>query len=79
MRRNEMGVTLSGPVIIPKIYNGQEQDVFFASYEPKRRRDENAQWATSRPKRNATAIFRNSWVKPRIHQPSAVPAGGLCG
>ena len=45
MRRNEFGVTLSGPVIIPKIYNGKQKTFFFASYEPKRRRDENAQWA----------------------------------
>jgi hypothetical protein len=34
MRRNEMGVTLSGPVILPKIYNGRRKTFFFASYFP---------------------------------------------
>ncbi|HTZ97235.1 MAG TPA: carboxypeptidase regulatory-like domain-containing protein [Terriglobales bacterium] len=32
-RRNDFGVTLGGPVIIPKIYNGKDKTYFFASEE----------------------------------------------
>lgn len=33
LQENDPGFTLSGPVIIPKIYNGQSRTFFFAAYE----------------------------------------------
>jgi hypothetical protein len=69
MRRNEMGVTLGGPVIIPRVYNGKQKTFFFASYEPKRRRDETAQWAHVPTVEERNGDFRNSWVSPGSTNP----------
>src|SRR5258706_8888861 len=69
MRRNEFGVTLGGPVIIPKIYNGKKKTFFFVSYEPKRRRDETAQWAHVPTQEERNGDFRNSWVSPGSTNP----------
>src|SRR5260370_28540180 len=69
MRRNEMGVTLGGPVLIPKIYTRKQKTFFFASYEPKRRRDETAQWAHVPTQEERNGDFRNSWVSPRSTNP----------
>jgi len=69
MRRNEMGVTIGGPVRIPKIYNGKGKTFFFASYEPKRRRDETAQWAHVPTVAERNGDFRNSWVSPGATNP----------
>src|SRR5205814_10677203 len=32
-RRNDLGGTVGGPVIIPKLYNGRDKTFFFYSYE----------------------------------------------
>jgi hypothetical protein len=69
MRRNEMGVTLGGPVLIPKIYTRRQKTFFFASYEPKRRRDETAQWAHVPTLEERNGDFRNSWVSPGSTNP----------
>jgi hypothetical protein len=69
MRRNEMGVTLGGPVLIPKIYTRKQKTFFFASYEPKRRRDETAQWAHVPTQEERNGDFRNSWVSPGSTNP----------
>src|SRR5215469_4833970 len=37
-RRNNYGFTLSGPLVIPKLYNGHDKTFFFYSYEAGRRR-----------------------------------------
>jgi hypothetical protein len=69
MRRNEFGATLGGPVVIPKVYNGKSKTFFFASYEPKRRRDETAQWAHVPTEAERNGDFRNSWVSPGATNP----------
>src|SRR6266850_3694278 len=69
MPRNEFGVPLGGPVIIPKIYNGRKKTFFFVSYEPKRRRDETAQWAHVPTQEERNGDFRNSWVSPGSANP----------
>jgi len=69
MRRNEMGVTFSGPVLIPKIYKSKNRTFFFASFEPKRRRDEAAQWAHVPTLAERSGDFRDSWVSPGSTNP----------
>jgi len=69
MRRNEMGATIGGPVRIPKVYNGKGKTFFFASYEPKRRRDETAQWAHVPTTQERNGDFRDSWVSPGAARP----------
>jgi hypothetical protein len=69
MRRNEFGATFGGPVRIPKVYNGKGKTFFFVSYEPKRRRDENAQWAHVPTAAERGGDFRNSWVSPGATNP----------
>jgi hypothetical protein len=64
MRRNEFGATVGGPLRIPKVYNGKNKTFFFASYEPKRRRDETAQWQQVPTAAERNGDFRNSWVAP---------------
>ncbi len=64
MRRNEFGATFGGPVIIPKVYNGKGKTFFFASYEPKRRRDEVASLVHVPTTAERNGDFRDSWVSP---------------
>ena len=64
MRRNEFSATVGGPLQIPKVYNGKNKTFFFASYEPKRRRDETAQWQQVPTAAERNGDFRNSWVAP---------------
>ena len=33
VRRNDYGLTLGGPVAIPKVYNGRDKTFFFFSWE----------------------------------------------
>jgi hypothetical protein len=37
-RQNDFGVTLGGPVVLPKLYNGRDKTFFFASWEGFRNR-----------------------------------------
>jgi hypothetical protein len=34
--RNQLGIVVGGPVVIPKVYNGRNKTFFFASFEPTR-------------------------------------------
>lgn len=36
LRRQQFGLVVGGPVVIPKVYNGNNKTFFFASYEPTR-------------------------------------------
>ncbi len=36
LRRQQLGATVGGPVVIPKVYDGRNKTFFFASYEPTR-------------------------------------------
>jgi hypothetical protein len=38
LKRNQFGGTVSGPVVIPKVYNGRDSTFFFLSYEALRER-----------------------------------------
>jgi hypothetical protein len=38
LRQNDFGITLGGPIYIPKVYNGRNKTFFFASYEGFRNR-----------------------------------------
>lgn len=81
MRRNEFGVTLGGPVVLPKLYNGKRRTFFFVSYEPKRRRDETAQYEHVPTAAERQGDFRNSWVgpgqtNPLLYQQVACGPGG---
>jgi hypothetical protein len=37
-QRNEFGGSVGGPIVIPKLYNGQNKTFFFAAYEGRRQR-----------------------------------------
>jgi len=50
-KQNQFGGTISGPVIIPKVYNGRDKTFFYASYEGLR----NHSQATSSPYRVPTS------------------------
>jgi hypothetical protein len=39
LRSNQGSLTVGGPVILPKIYNGHDRTFFFFAYEPRWRRD----------------------------------------
>lgn len=41
LRRQQLGATIGGPVVIPKIYDGRNRTFFFASYEPTRQLSSN--------------------------------------
>ena len=45
-RRNQFGVTLGGPVYIPKVYDGRNKSFFFVGYEGPRERRATTQTAT---------------------------------
>ena len=38
LKRNQAGVTVGGPVMIPKLYNGKDKTFFFFSYQGTRLR-----------------------------------------
>lgn len=47
LRRQQLGLVLTGPVTIPKIYNGKDRTFFMASYEPTRQLASNPGGATN--------------------------------
>ncbi len=63
-RRNEGGVTVGGPVWLPKIYNGRNKTFFFFSYEPKRWRDGAVNYIRVPTAEERNGDFRNMWVAP---------------
>jgi Carboxypeptidase regulatory-like domain len=81
LRRNEVGVTLGGPFVIPKLYNGKRKTFFFVSYEAKRRRDETSELARLPTLAERQGDFRNTWVGtgqtiPLLYQQVACSPGG---
>ena len=72
-RRNEQGITYSGPLVIPKIYNGKGKTWFFAAIEPKQYFDQIDIYDRFPTVEERNGDFRNSWVppgqvRPRIFQ-----------
>ena len=63
-RRNEGGVTVGGPVWLPKIYNGHNKTFFFFSYEPKRWRDGAVNYIRVPTAAERQGDFRSMWVAP---------------
>jgi len=72
-RRQEVGVTYSGPVWIPKIYKGKGKTWFFVAVEPKRWFDQIDIYDRVPTLEERNGDFRNTWVppgqtRPRLHQ-----------
>jgi hypothetical protein len=69
-RQNQFGFTLGGPIVIPKLYNGQNKTFFFVDYEGLRR----ATSASSSLRDIPPLAFRTgdfSSYGPRIYDPRA--------
>lgn len=69
LRRNELGLTLGGPVIIPKIYNGRHRTFFFGAFEPKRWTDGQVQYDRVPTADERIGDFRNTWTTPGSTRP----------
>ncbi|MBI3209928.1 MAG: carboxypeptidase regulatory-like domain-containing protein [Candidatus Solibacter usitatus] len=68
-RRQEFGLTIGGPVYIPKLYNGRRKTFFFASLEPKRYFDQIDIYSRFPTAAERTGDFRNSYVAPGQRRP----------
>ncbi|MBL8174556.1 MAG: carboxypeptidase regulatory-like domain-containing protein [Bryobacterales bacterium] len=68
-RRNELGLTLGGPVVIPKLYNGKRRTFFFGSFEPKYYFDQIDIYTRFPTAEERRGDFRNSWVAPGARRP----------
>lgn len=69
LRRNEIGLTAGGPVVLPKLYNGRHKTFFFFSAEPKRYIDATDQYEHLPTAQERQGDFRNSWVAPGATRP----------
>jgi len=49
LKYNQFSLTAGGPVIIPKLYHGQNKTFWFAAYEPRYRRDQCSNCSDSYP------------------------------
>ncbi|MGH9660969.1 MAG: carboxypeptidase regulatory-like domain-containing protein, partial [Bryobacteraceae bacterium] len=63
-KRNEVGLTYSGPVVIPKLYNGKRRTFFFVGIEPKRWFDAVDIYARFPTAEERAGDLRNSYVAP---------------
>jgi len=61
-KQNDFGVTLGGPVWIPKVYNGKEKTFFFFSYEGFRNRNGASSNATTVPTSEMYNGDFSNWV-----------------
>jgi hypothetical protein len=68
-RRHEFGLTGSGPLIIPKIYNGKGKTWFFGAIEPKWYFDEIDIYQRFPTEAERRGDFRNSWTPPGQQRP----------
>jgi hypothetical protein len=62
LRRNEFGLTLGGPVRIPKVYDGRNRTFFFFSLEPKRWVDAVVNYTRVPTAAEREGDFRNLWM-----------------
>lgn len=72
-RRNEEGVTFSGPVWIPKLYKGRGRTWFMVAVEPKQWFDQIDIYDRFPTVEERNGDFRNTWVapgqvRPKLHQ-----------
>jgi hypothetical protein len=68
-RRHEFGLTLGGPVRIPKVYNGRRKTFFFGSFEPRWYHDQIDIYSRFPTAEERIGDFRNVWVPPGQRQP----------
>lgn len=82
-RLNQFGATVSGPLQIPKLYNGRNRTFFFAAYEGLRLRQpafQTVQVPTESARRRATGAVQsllNSFPLPNSPSPFTNPDEGL--
>lgn len=78
--RNEFGGTFSGPVIIPKLYNGRNKTFWLASYEGLRQREAQfyqdsvptaAMWQG-----NFSQVIDDAGIRSNIYDPATTTANG---
>lgn len=66
-RQNQYGVSVGGPVVIPKLYQGREKTFWFASWEGFRRRRGNTNIGSTPPAEYRTGDF--SSITQKIYDP----------
>ena len=82
-RLNQFGATLSGPLSVPKLYNGKNRTFFFLAYEGLRLRQprfQNVQVPTESARRRATGPIQsllNAFPLPNSPSPFTNPDEGL--
>ncbi len=80
---NQFGVVLSGPVIVPKIYNGKERTFFYLNYDQTLQRNPSFQTQSVPSAAFRSGDFSSSPVTvydPRTNQPfpgNKIPAGRI--
>ena len=65
LRRNQFGSFLSGPVLVPKIYNGKDRTFWSFSYEQLRQTDENVQFGFFFPQAFRNGDF-SALLRPQV-------------
>ena len=79
--RNEFGSTVSGPVIIPKLYNGKNKTFWLFSYEGLRQREaqfyEDYVPTTSMWQGNFSQVIDDTNTRTNIYDPATTNAKGL--
>jgi len=81
--RNEFGGNFSGPIIIPKLYNGRDRSFFFFNYEGFRRRQAStlsSQMPTNLERSGDFSEFTTPIIDPITQTPftgNKIPAGRL--
>ena len=69
-RRNEVGMTLGGPLLIPKLYDGRKRNTyFFVAVEPRRWFDTVEIYDRFPTAAERQGDFRNMWVQPGQTRP----------
>jgi hypothetical protein len=80
---NQFGVTIGGPVVLPRIYNGRDRTFFFAGYEGRRRRESVtgfANWPEPEWLQGNFAGLTNDDGTPRlIYDPASTQPDGAGG
>src|SRR6185436_16040252 len=77
--RNEFGVTLGGPVYLPKVYNGKNRTFFFAAWEEFRLRQSSttssAVWTAPMRQGDFSGLFDAQGRRITLYDPWSVGAG----
>ena len=69
LRQNQFGYVATGPIWIPKLYNGRNKTFFMANYEGTRRREGVDQFATIPTPSQLSGHFDSTIVDPATGQP----------